>query len=240
MEHLGYRPNYAARALKSGHFNNVGVLLSHMSAYGNSRILEGITTAAANSGYSITIRPLDNLQDQSLAGALKLVEGLPLDGAIVIMERDFTDFNQFKPSDSLPVVLICEEPANHCPTIDSDSYGCATAAVDFFLSKGHKTVYHIAGPTVSRAAQSRIRGWRDALAQVGIPTPPMYYGDWEADSGYQAGLALAHEKDCTAFRRQRSNGIRCHAWPEDSRKARSRRCQHHRCGRFTPRRCAPS
>lgn len=77
MEHLGYRPNYAARALKSGHFNNVGVLLSHMSAYGNSRILEGITTAAANSGYSITIRPLDNLQDQSLAGALKLVEGLP-------------------------------------------------------------------------------------------------------------------------------------------------------------------
>ena len=169
MEHLGYRPNYAARALKSGHFNNVGVLLSHMSAYGNSRILEGITTAAANSGYSITIRPLDNLQDQSLAGALKLVEGLPLDGAIVIMERDFTDFNQFKPSDNLPVVLICEEPANHCPTIDSDSYGCATAAVDFFLSKGHKTVYHIAGPTVSRAAQSRIRGWRDALAQVGIP-----------------------------------------------------------------------
>lgn len=115
------------------------------------------------------------------------------------MERDFTDFNQFKPSDNLPVVLICEEPANHCPTIDSDSYGCATAAVDFFLSKGHKTVYHIAGPTVSRAAQSRIRGWRDALAQVGIPTPPMYYGDWEADSGYQAGLALAHEKDCTAI-----------------------------------------
>ena len=96
-------------------------------------------------------------------------------------------------------MLICEEPANHCPTIDSDSYGCATAAVDFFLSKGHKTVYHIAGPTVSRAAQSRIRGWRDALAQVGIPTPPMYYGDWEADSGYQAGLALAHEKDCTAI-----------------------------------------
>ena len=27
----------------------------------------------------------------------------------------------------------------------------------------------------------------------------MYYGDWEADSGYQAGLALAHEKDCTAI-----------------------------------------
>lgn len=101
--------------MKSGHFNNVGVLLSHMSAYGNSRILEGITTAAANSGYSITIRPLDNLQDQSLAGALKLVEGLPLDGAIVIMERDFTDFNQFKPSDNLPVVLIARNRQTTAP-----------------------------------------------------------------------------------------------------------------------------
>lgn len=199
MERLGYRPNYAARALKSGRFNNVGVLLSHMSAYGNARTLEGIVSAAADNGYSTTIRTIDNLQDRSLSGALKLVDQLPLDGAIVIMERDFTDFNQFKPSHDLPVVLISEEPANYCPTVDSDSYGCSIAAVDYFLSKGHKTVYHIAGPSISRAAQSRTRGWRDALAQVGIPAPPMYVGDWEADSGYQAGLALAHEHDCTAI-----------------------------------------
>ena len=199
MERLGYRPNYAARALKSGRFNNVGVLLSHMSSHGNARTLEGIVSAAADNGYSTTIRPLDGLQDRSLAGALKLVDQLPLDGVIVIMERDFTDFNQFKPAPGLPVVLISEEPANYCPTVDSDSYGCSTAAVDYFLSKGHKTVYHIAGPSVSRAAQSRTRGWRDALAQVGIAAPPMYIGDWEADSGYQAGLALAHEHNCTAI-----------------------------------------
>ena len=102
MERLGYRPNYAARALKSGKFNNVGVLLSHMSAYGNARTLEGIVSAAADNGYSTTIRTLDNLQDRSLSGALKLVEQLPLDGAVVIMERDFTDFNQFKPSCLFP------------------------------------------------------------------------------------------------------------------------------------------
>lgn len=198
MKRLGYRPNYAARALKSGRFNNIGVLLSHMSDYGNARTLEGIVDAAARNGYSTTIRPLDNLADRSLAGAIKLVDKLPLDGAIIIMERDFTDFDSFKPSENLPVVLISEEPANYCPTVDSDSYGCSIAAVDYFLSKGHRTVYHIAGPSISRAAQSRMRGWRDALTQFGAPLPTMYMGDWEADSGYQAGLALAHEPDCTA------------------------------------------
>ena len=199
MRKLGYRPNYAARALKRGRFNNIGVLLSHMSAFGNARILEGIVDVAAEHGYSTTIRTLDNLQDHSLSGALKLVEGLPLDGVIVIMERDFTDFDQFTPPQNLPVVLISEEPSDHCVTIDSDSYGCSTAAVDYLLSKGHHTVYHIAGPSASRAAQSRMRGWRDALSQAGAPIPPAYIGDWEADSGYQAGLALAHENTCTAI-----------------------------------------
>lgn len=198
MEKLGYHPNYAARALKSGRFNNIGVLLSHMSAFGNARILEGIVDAAAEQGYSTTIHTLDNLQDRSLSGALRLVRDLPLDGVIVIMERDFTDFNQFKPPQTFPVVLISEEPANNCVTIDSDSYGCSTAAVDYLLSKGHRTVYHIAGPSSSRAAQSRIRGWRDALAQAGADIPSIYIGDWEANSGYQAGLALAHEEACTA------------------------------------------
>ena len=27
----------------------------------------------------------------------------------------------------------------------------------------------------------------------------MYIGDWCADSGYQAGVALAHDPDCTAI-----------------------------------------
>ena len=70
--------------------------------------------------------------------------------------------------------------------------------VDYLLAKGHRNVYHIAGPSYSVAAQSRRRGWEDALRQQGIVPPSVYIGDWEADSGYQAGLALAHERDCTA------------------------------------------
>ena len=71
--------------------------------------------------------------------------------------------------------------------------------MDYLLSKGHKTVYHIAGPSSSRAAESRAQGWHDTLDQLGLRIPPTYMGDWEADSGYQAGLALAHDPDCTAI-----------------------------------------
>ncbi len=126
MERLGYRPNYAARALKHGRFQDIGVVMFDTTRFGNARILDSIVTHAAEDGYS-------------------------------------------------------------------------TAIVDYLMSKGHKTVYHIAGPVTSRAAESRAQGWREALEQIGARVPSMYIGDWCADSGYQAGVALAHDPECTAI-----------------------------------------
>lgn len=198
MERLGYRPNYAARALKHGRFNDVGVVLSHMTAYGNSRILAGIVDAAAENGYATTIHTLDTVSEPTLASVVDRMKQLPVDGIIIVMESPLPDFDTFVPPQDLPIVLISEDPANHCPTIDSDQYGCSTTVVDYLLSKGHRTVFHIAGPSSTRAAQSRMQGWRDSLEQLGLKVPPTYFGDWTAGSGYQAGLALAHEPDCTA------------------------------------------
>ncbi|MCI1219265.1 MAG: LacI family DNA-binding transcriptional regulator [Bifidobacterium sp.] len=198
MEQLGYRPNYAARALKHGKFKDIGVVLFTMAPFGNARILNGITAAAVNSGYAITLHMIGQGAAGTLQSAIERMKQLPVDGVIIVMEENIPDFATFVPSRDLPVVLISEEPADHCPTIDADQYGCSTAVVDYLLSKGHKTVYHVAGPSSSRAAQSRLKGWRDALEQVGAPVPGIYIGDWEADSGYQAGLSLAHDPGCTA------------------------------------------
>lgn len=199
MEKLGYRPNYAARALKHGRFKDVGVVMFNMTNYGNARILDGIAGAAVDEGYAITVHKFGEGKNRTLQSAIERMKQLPVDGVIVILEQHITDFDEFRPTKDLPVVIISEDPANYCPTIDADQYGCSTAVVDYLLSKGHKTVYHIAGPSSSRAAESRAQGWHDTLEQLGLPIPPTYLGDWEADSGYQAGLALAHDPNCTAI-----------------------------------------
>lgn len=198
MEELGYRPNYAARALKHGTFKDVGVMLFDMTAFGNAHILNGIVNAARDHGFATTIRAFESGSPATLQNAIDQMKTLPVDGVVFILEQKVADFNTFKPTADLPVVLISEEPANHCPTIDTDQYGTSVTLVDYLLSKGHKNVYHIAGPSYSVAAQSRKRGWEDILRQKGIAPPSLYIGDWDADSGYQAGLALAHEPDCTA------------------------------------------
>ena len=199
MSKLGYRPNYAARALKHGRFKDIGVVMFNIASFGNARILKGIAAAANDSGYAVTIHMMGKDRERTLTAAVERMKQLPVDGVIIVMEEHLPDFNTFTPPRDLPVVLICEDPSDNCATVDADQYGCSTAIVDYLLSKGHRTVYNITGPSTSRAAQSRAQGWRDALEQMGLRIPPTFVGNWNADSGYQAGLSLAHDPDCTAI-----------------------------------------
>lgn len=199
MATLGYRPNYAARALKHGRFKDIGVVLFNLASFGNARILEGISRAANENGYAVTLSTFGYGPERSIGAAMERMKQLPVDGVILVLEQYVSDFDTFIPSRDLPVVLISEEPSDNCPTVDADQYGCSTAVVDYLLSKGHGTVYAITGPSSSRASQSRSKGWRDALRQLGVPIPNVYIGDWEANSGYQAGLSLARDPRCTAI-----------------------------------------
>lgn len=244
MRELGYRPNYAARALKHGRFNNVGVILFNTTQTGNMRILSSISATAARYGYAITLLTLDGgtetgartaggaasrtsagdpagrLVNQSAsrpadrtyadhapiaaepsltpAQALARMRTLPIDGVIIALERRPADLTTFLPTAKLPVVLITEGPLPGCLTVDADQLDCSAQAVGLLLDEGHRTVHHIAGPESSCASQEREQAWRAALARRGVTPPPVLRGDWSADSGYDAGLELARDPNCTA------------------------------------------
>ena len=71
-------------------------------------------------------------------------------------------------------------------------------ACEYFLNHGHKNVYFVSGKKESLSSQCRMKGWRAALEARGIEPPEPLQGDWNADSGYAAGLVLADKPDCTA------------------------------------------
>ncbi|MGW5638839.1 LacI family DNA-binding transcriptional regulator [Streptomyces sp. NPDC003832] len=198
MRELGYRPNSAARALKRGEFRTIGVITFSLSTTGNVRTLEAIATSAAAEGYAVTLIPVALPTQDEVSGAFTRLEELAVDAVIVIMEVHLLDAATIMLPPHVQVLVVDSDAGDHYTVVDTDQAGGSRTAVEHLLGLGHETVWHLAGPADSFAAQRRADAWRAALTEAGRPTPELIRGDWSAASGYLAGLELAGQPDCTA------------------------------------------
>jgi DNA-binding LacI/PurR family transcriptional regulator len=198
MKELGYRPNSAARALKSGRFRTIGVILFNLSTTGNTRTLEAIAASAAQEGYAITLLPVAVPTQDSVRGAFTRMGELAVDGIIILMEAHLLDDSAVPlPPRTHAVVVDSNAGDEHC-VVDTDQAGGARAAVQHLLQLGHDTVWHVAGPADSYSAERRVAAWRSALEGRRRQVPEPIRGNWTAESGYRAGLRIAQDPDCTA------------------------------------------
>jgi DNA-binding LacI/PurR family transcriptional regulator len=198
MRQLGYRPNSAARALKRGDFRTIGVILFTLATTGNSRTVEAIANHAAEEGYAITLIPVSLPTQDGLAGAFTRLGELAVDGVIVIMEVHLLDSATVDLPPGARVVVVDSDAGNRYTVVDTDQADGARQAVRHLLDLGHRTVWHVTGPTGSFASQRRADAWRTVLGEAQRPVPAVRHGDWSAESGYRAGLDLADDPDCTA------------------------------------------
>ncbi|MFE7709186.1 LacI family DNA-binding transcriptional regulator [Streptomyces sp. NPDC057486] len=199
MKELGYRPNSAARALKRGEFRTIGIITFSLSSTGNVRTLEAIATSAAQHGYATTLLPVAIPTQDEVRGAFTRLGELAVDAIIVIMEVHLLDAATVSLPPNVGVVVADSDAGDRYSVVDTDQAGGAREAVRHLLDLGHETVWHLAGPEESFAAQRRTDAWRATLQEAGRDVPAPLRGDWSAESGYRAGLRLAQEPDCTAI-----------------------------------------
>jgi DNA-binding LacI/PurR family transcriptional regulator len=199
MSELGYRPNSAARSLRYGRFNTIGVILFGLASTGNSRTVEAIATHAAAEGYAITLIPVGAPTQDNVMGAFTRMGELAVDGVVLIIEVHLLDASAVAIPPGVHVVVVDSDAGDRYPVVDTDQADGARQAVRHLLELGHRTVRHVAGPAESFAAERRAGAWRQVLEEAGRPVRPPERGDWSADSGYHAGLRLAGDPDCTAI-----------------------------------------
>ena len=198
MEELGFRPNFAGRSLRSGRYNSVGLALYNVEQFGNLGTIKGVLSAAGDVGCAVTTVEMDDRAPLSLAEATRRMAGLPIDALVISMSLKSEDFEDFVPQPGLSTVLLTMYEHPRCTTVDSDQYGCSTLLMDHLAARGHREVRFVGGPAYSVDSTFREKGWRDALAARGIGAAEPLRGDWTADSGYEAGAALAGDAAMTA------------------------------------------
>lgn len=193
MHQLGYRPHRAARTLRTGRSNSIGLVVSTLATVGNSRMLDAVSAAASEAGYALVVVTLAGGVD----GAFVMLRDQGVDGAIVLNEATTIARDADVPP-GLDLLVVDSPPDDRFCVAESDHAGGAFAATSHLLALGHATVWHVAGPIDSYAAAQREAGWHAALEAAGAIAPPIVRGDWSAASGFAVGSELAPRPDVSA------------------------------------------
>ncbi|MCL7380490.1 LacI family DNA-binding transcriptional regulator [Streptomyces sp. 35G-GA-8] len=197
MQELGYRPNAAARALVTGKFGAIGVVSFDVGAHGNARTLGAIADAAREAGFSVNFMGIRAQTEAAVRQAFRHLMLQSVDG-IVLVESKMLDTPSLHLPPTMPVVVADGDTGHQYPNVDFDQARGTQSVVSHLLELGHRTVYHVSGPSDSFAARRRAETWERTLIAAGAPVRPTLHGDWTAESGYQAGRTLAQIPDATA------------------------------------------
>ena len=198
MRRLDYRPNHAARALVTGRSQTIGVICYNTALYGPAAALLGLEQAAREAGYFVTILGLKTLDAGSVEEAVDRLRQQAVSGLIVISPQAAVSSAFDRLPVDLPTIAIWGHRRSRIPVVAAGDEAGAGLATRHLLGLRHRTVWHVAGPAGRVGAEDRLKGWRAALREAGVPAPPVLRGDWSAESGYAAGKVLAAEAEVTS------------------------------------------
>jgi DNA-binding LacI/PurR family transcriptional regulator len=198
MRTLGYRPSRSARSLASGRTRMVGVISFDAARYGPAAMLTAINTAAQEAGYLLSSIALDTADPDTVVEAVNRLSAEGADGVIAIAPQLWVGKALADTRLDTPLVVLENGLDADTQQVTGDSRAGARKATEYLLGLGHRTVWHLAGPTGWTSADHRMESWQTCLEAAGAEVPAPLIGDWSADSGYELGRHLARRPDVTA------------------------------------------
>jgi DNA-binding LacI/PurR family transcriptional regulator len=193
VDELGYRPNLAARSMRTQRTQRLGVIVPPTIHQGLALALGGAVDAAHDEGYSLQIFSAEGDSAARTDRAREIAKAGEVDGVLsfvplqprihaetrgdarVLVESDFDE--QYRAAgrllDSSPVVEFVERLAD----------------------LGHRRFLHVSGDMEYGTARERRRVFRETVDRLGFGPAQVYDGDWDARTGYRAVMEMAELGD---------------------------------------------
>jgi len=143
-EKLGYRPNTAAKAISTGRFNCIALLLGAdpLSGYLNRDMIEGIHDALAerNMHLNITKLPDQKLTDDGYVP--KMLRESMADGMLINYKANIPPrMVELIEEDRLPAIWMYSKRPSDC--VFNDNISGARQATEHLINLGHKRIAYI-------------------------------------------------------------------------------------------------
>ena len=187
---LDYIPNQSARNLRRNESRVILTLAPNFSNPFYSHILTGIGDMAHGRGYSVLICNSGGNADIE-QHFLKMLDSHRADGAIVLgCHMDYGWLADY--ARRFHIVQCCEYvPEVNCPSVSIDNYAAALETVRYLHSLGHRRIAMLGAGNKYISTHLRREGYRDAMAEAGLPVPAGFYAEADADYSFTSGQAAA-------------------------------------------------
>src|ERR1019366_9507645 len=149
-----------------------------------SEVMRGIDQTAQQAGYQCIVSSARH-RGPTLEVALRAMRGR-VDG-LVLMSPEFTrDLSRRTLPAGFPVVLLnCPPSETPHDSLNIENYDGAYSMVRHLANLGHQRIAILTGAQGNFDAAERLRGYRAALADAGLPSPPelVIPGDFSEAAG---------------------------------------------------------
>ncbi|MBX2849618.1 MAG: LacI family transcriptional regulator [Acidiferrobacterales bacterium] len=198
---IGYRPNKLGASLRTSKTRNIIAIIPDISDTFNSGVIQSLERTATERDYSVLFGDTQGLRERELAYG-DMVRSKQADGIILFSHRLPFDERDLK-SDNFtmpPLVNSCEQSnANKTqglPWVSIDNIAAAKDATNHLLSTGHTEIAVITGCIDSPSTTQRLQGYREALADAGLPYRDelVHFGDYTLESGHRCTKDLLATK----------------------------------------------
>jgi LacI family transcriptional regulator, galactose operon repressor len=189
----GYSTNRSARGLSAGRTGLVGVTLPVLHHSYFSVILAGVAEALYEHDMRSVLCPTHHEHEREVTLLERLMQGTT-DGALLILPEESSDELSALHEHGYRFVIVDPHMPmdERVPTVSAAHSSGASEAVEHLLALGHRRIAAITGPRGWIATEDRLRGYRAALAAVGVmPESRLELeSDFSVAGGRRAGLAL--------------------------------------------------
>lgn len=184
---LNYHLNVNARSLTSGKTYTIALVLPDVTNPFFPAVARGVEDAASNSGYSVILCNTDG-SPRKEANYLSMLRSRRVDGIVFTTSVLSRARINGVIGDSTAVVLVDRDVGESYDIVKTDNVKGGFLATSHLISLGHARIAFISGPLGLTSALERLQGYKDALAQAGIPFDEslVVEGDFRQESGRTA------------------------------------------------------
>jgi LacI family transcriptional regulator len=170
-EQVGYQSNHFARNLRSKQTRTIGLIVPRLDSYFMSTIIAGIEDAAGAQDYKLIISQSSEKMQKEASSAKALLESR-VDGLMVSLANDTDDLTHFDAFLQKKKPLIFFDRVMElqgCTQVLIDNRKAAYEATKHLIEQGCTRIVHITAPLKRNVYVDRLEGYKQALAEVGIP-----------------------------------------------------------------------